>query len=74
MAAGAFTFGLTDQTKVSNGVVDDFAFVGAHRFEGHGLAGLLDRGSWSAMSVVLLLIAFAVSYFSLRYSRGALVA
>ncbi len=32
-----------------------------------------DYGLSSAMSVVLLLIAFAVSYFSLRYSRGALV-
>jgi ABC-type spermidine/putrescine transport system permease subunit I len=33
-----------------------------------------DYGLSSAMSVVLLVIAFAVSYFSLRYSRGALVA
>jgi len=33
-----------------------------------------DYGLSSAMSVVLLAIAFAVSYFSLRYSRGALVA
>lgn len=32
-----------------------------------------DYGLSSAMSVVLLAIAFAVSYFSLRYSRGALV-
>jgi len=32
-----------------------------------------DYGLSSAMSVVLLVIAFAVSYFSLRYSRGALV-
>lgn len=32
-----------------------------------------DYGISSAMSVVLLVIAFAVSYFALRYSRGALV-
>jgi putative spermidine/putrescine transport system permease protein len=32
-----------------------------------------DYGLSSAMSVVLLLIALVVSYFSLRYSRGALV-
>jgi ABC-type sugar transport system permease subunit len=32
-----------------------------------------DYGLSSAMSVVLLVIAFIVSYFSLRYSRGALV-
>jgi ABC-type spermidine/putrescine transport system permease subunit I len=32
-----------------------------------------DYGLSSAMSVVLLVIAFGVSYFSLRYSRGALV-
>jgi putative spermidine/putrescine transport system permease protein len=32
-----------------------------------------DYGLSSAMSVVLLLIAMVVSYFSLRYSRGALV-
>ncbi len=32
-----------------------------------------DYGLASAMSVVLLVIAFVVSYFSLRYSRGALV-
>src|SRR4051812_47328711 len=32
-----------------------------------------DYGLSSAMSVVLLVIAVAVSYFSLRYSRGALV-
>ena len=32
-----------------------------------------DYGLSSAMSVVLLVIAFVVSYFSLRYSRGALV-
>jgi ABC-type spermidine/putrescine transport system permease subunit I len=32
-----------------------------------------DYGLSSAMSVVLLVIAFAVSYFSLRYSRGALI-
>jgi ABC-type spermidine/putrescine transport system permease subunit I len=32
-----------------------------------------DYGLSSAMSVFLLVIAFAVSYFSLRYSRGALV-
>jgi len=32
-----------------------------------------DYGLSSAMSVVLLIIAFIVSYFSLRYSRGALV-
>jgi ABC-type spermidine/putrescine transport system permease subunit I len=32
-----------------------------------------DYGIASAMSVVLLVIAFIVSYFALRYSRGALV-
>ena len=32
-----------------------------------------DYGISSAMSVILLVIAFAVSYFALRYSRGALV-
>lgn len=32
-----------------------------------------DYGISSAMSVVLLVIAFAVSYFALRFSRGALV-
>jgi putative spermidine/putrescine transport system permease protein len=32
-----------------------------------------DYGISSAMSVVLLVVAFAVSYFALRYSRGALV-
>jgi ABC-type spermidine/putrescine transport system permease subunit I len=32
-----------------------------------------DYGLSSAMSVVLLVVAFGVSYFSLRYSRGALV-
>jgi putative spermidine/putrescine transport system permease protein len=32
-----------------------------------------DYGIASAMSVVLLVIAFVVSYFALRYSRGALV-
>jgi ABC-type spermidine/putrescine transport system permease subunit I len=32
-----------------------------------------DYGIASTMSVVLLVIAFAVSYFALRYSRGALV-
>ena len=32
-----------------------------------------DYGLASAMSVVLLVIAVVVSYFSLRYSRGALV-
>jgi len=32
-----------------------------------------DYGLASAMSVVLLIIAVVVSYFSLRYSRGALV-
>ena len=32
-----------------------------------------DYGLASAMSVVLLIIAVLVSYFSLRYSRGALV-
>jgi ABC-type spermidine/putrescine transport system permease subunit I len=32
-----------------------------------------DYGISSAMSVVLLVIAFAVSFFALRYSRGALV-
>ncbi|MDQ6793248.1 MAG: ABC transporter permease [Chloroflexota bacterium] len=32
-----------------------------------------DYGLSSAMSVFLLVIAFAVSYFSLRYSRGALI-
>jgi ABC-type sugar transport system permease subunit len=32
-----------------------------------------DYGLSSAMGVVLLVIAVAVSYFSLRYSRGALV-
>ena len=32
-----------------------------------------DYGISSAMSVILLLIAFAVSYVALRYSRGALV-
>jgi ABC-type spermidine/putrescine transport system permease subunit I len=32
-----------------------------------------DYGASSAMSVVLLVIAFIVSYFALKYSRGALV-
>ena len=32
-----------------------------------------DYGLASAMGVVLLAIAFVVTYFSLRYSRGALV-
>ncbi len=32
-----------------------------------------DYGLSSAMSVVLLVIAFVVSYFALRYSRGALI-
>ena len=32
-----------------------------------------DYGISSAMSVILLVVAFAVSYFALRYSRGALV-
>ena len=31
-----------------------------------------DYGLASAMGVVLLAIAFVVTYFSLRYSRGAL--
>ncbi len=33
----------------------------------------LDYGLSTAMGVVLLILAFAVTYFSLRYSRGALV-
>ena len=33
----------------------------------------LDYGLSTAMGVVLLVLAFAVTYFSLRYSRGALV-
>jgi ABC-type sugar transport system permease subunit len=32
-----------------------------------------DYGLSSAMGVVLLILAFAVTYFALRYSRGALV-
>ena len=32
-----------------------------------------DYGLSSAMGIVLLVIAFVVTYFSLRYSRGALV-
>ena len=43
MAAGAFAFGLTDQSKVSNGIMNDFAFVGAHGFQCHGVAGFLHR-------------------------------
>lgn len=33
----------------------------------------LDYGLSTTMGVVLLILAFAVTYFSLRYSRGALV-
>jgi ABC-type sugar transport system permease subunit len=32
-----------------------------------------DYGLSSAMGIVLLVIALLVSYFSLRYSRGALI-
>jgi hypothetical protein len=32
-----------------------------------------DYGASAAMAVLLLVVAFVVTYFSLRYSRGALV-
>ena len=42
MPVSAFAFGLADEPQIGDGVVHDLPLVGAHRSQGHSLAGILD--------------------------------
>src|SRR5687768_5326937 len=73
VAARALALGFTDESKIGDGVVNDLAFVGAHRLQGNSLAGFLGGGHGVLCDLLQVACALLTVPVDIQHEAGAVL-